>query len=146
MVKFEDMEGHNAMEVGHKIRRIREIKGIKQETIANQIGIAVSSFGKIERGEIQLSVERLQAIAEALELPVNAILEYDEGVNNFFNSNTFNTTGLGGFFNTSNSHFHMNNEETLLKQIEVLMGMLKSMEHIVATQKDLINELRGKNN
>ena len=146
MVKFEDMEGQNAMDVGHKIRRIREIKGIKQETIANQIGIAVSSFGKIERGEIQLSVERLQAIAEALELPVNAILEYDEGVNNFFNSNTFNTTGLGGFFNTSNSHFHMNNEETLLKQIEVLMGMLKSMEHVVATQKDLINELRGKNN
>ncbi len=140
------MEGQNAMDVGHKIRRIREIKGIKQETIANQIGIAVSSFGKIERGEIQLSVERLQAIAEALELPVNAILEYDEGVNNFFNSNTFNTTGLGGFFNTSNSHFHMNNEETLLKQIEVLMGMLKSMEHVVATQKDLINELRGKNN
>jgi transcriptional regulator with XRE-family HTH domain len=146
MVKFEDMEGHNAMEVGHKIRRIREIKGIKQETIANQIGIAVSSYGKIERGEIQLSVDRLQAIAEALELPVNSILEYDEGVNNFINSNTFNTTGLGGFFNTSNSHFHMNNEETLLKQIEVLMGMLKSMEHIVATQKDLINELRGINN
>jgi hypothetical protein len=144
MVKFEDMEGNNSMEVGHKIRRIREIKGIKQETIANQIGIAVSSYGKIERGEIQLSVERLKSIAEALELPVNSILEYDEGVNNFFNSNTFNTTGLGGFFNTSNSHFHMNNEETLLKQIEILLGMLKSMEHIVETQKNLINELRGK--
>ena len=143
MVKFEDKEGHNAMEVGHTIRRIREIKGIKQETIANQIGIAVSSYGKIERGEIQLSVDRLQAIAEALEIPVYSILEFDEGINNYFNSNTFNTTGLGGFFNTS-SNFHMNNEETLLKQIEVLMGMLKSMEHIVATQKDLINELRGK--
>lgn len=139
------MEEVNGMKIGNKIRRIREIKGIKQETIANKIGIAQSSYGKIERGEIQLSVDRLQAIAEALDLPVNSILEFDEGQNSHFNATTFhNNGGLGGFFNTSNSHFHLYNEDALLKQIEVLLGMLKSLESIVEVQKELINELRSK--
>lgn len=139
------MEEVNGMKIGNKIRRIREIKGIKQETIANKIGIAQSSYGKIERGEIQLSVDRLQAIAEALELPVNSILEFDEGQNSHFNATTFhNNGGLGGFFNTSNSHFHLYNEETLKKQFDLLLGMLKSLESIVEVQKELINELRSK--
>ena len=37
--------------VGKKIRRIRDGLGMTQEEVAEKIGIHVTSFGRIERGE-----------------------------------------------------------------------------------------------
>lgn len=39
------------LRLGNKIRKIREIKGLKQENVADKIGLSLSSYGKIERGK-----------------------------------------------------------------------------------------------
>lgn len=48
------------------IRRIRKAKGISQEAIAFDLGIDYSTYGKIERGNIELSVSRLEKIVMIL--------------------------------------------------------------------------------
>ena len=45
--------------------------------MADQLGITSSTYSKIERGETRLDVERLQQIAEALEVDMLDLLNED---------------------------------------------------------------------
>ena len=40
------------MEIGTKIRKVREIKGLSQENLADELGMSVTGYGKIERNEV----------------------------------------------------------------------------------------------
>ena len=136
---FKVMDELAQLRLGNKIRKIREIKGLKQENVADKIGLSLSSYGKIERGEVKLSVERLSTIASAMELPMSAILEFDEGVNINFSANTFNENSHGGYY--QNPHFNHQNVEELKSQIETLKGVIANLENIVQIQKELLAQL-----
>lgn len=72
--------------IGRNISRIREIKGMKQTTLAELLGISQQQVSIIENSE---SVEdsKLESIAKILEVPVEAIKEYsDDKVMNIINS------------------------------------------------------------
>ncbi|WHT40373.1 helix-turn-helix transcriptional regulator [Myroides sp. mNGS23_01] len=72
--------------IGKNISRIREIKGMKQITLAELLGVSQQQVSIIENSE---SVEdsKLQSIAKILEVPVEAIKEYsDDKVMNIINS------------------------------------------------------------
>jgi transcriptional regulator with XRE-family HTH domain len=69
------------MQIGDKIRKVRELKGFKQETIANKLGISLTAYGNLERGESGLSFERLEEIAAALEVNVTDIINIPEQLN-----------------------------------------------------------------
>jgi transcriptional regulator with XRE-family HTH domain len=137
---FKVMDEIAQLRLGNKIRKIREIKGFKQETVAEKIGLSLSSYGKIERGEVKLSVERLSTIASAMELPMNAILEFDEGVNINFSANTFNENSHGGYY--QNPNFNHQSVEELKSQIETLKGVISNLENIVQIQKELLQQLQ----
>jgi transcriptional regulator with XRE-family HTH domain len=66
------------MEIGDKLKKIREIKGIKQETIASVIGVTPQGYGKIERNEVDVSLSRLTQIASALEMSLIDLITFDE--------------------------------------------------------------------
>lgn len=73
--------------IGTKIRKLRELKGFKQEFMADQLGISVGAYSKLERDETDVSHERLQQIAKVFDLSVADILSFDEKmVFNFINS------------------------------------------------------------
>jgi len=61
-----------------KIKQIRELKNISQEFIATQLGISTRAYSKIETGETQLSIKRLNEISSILEVPPLEILGFDE--------------------------------------------------------------------
>jgi transcriptional regulator with XRE-family HTH domain len=54
--------------IGERIARIRKSKGLKQEQLADELGITTSTVSKIERGEIDASTTRLIEIAKALKV------------------------------------------------------------------------------
>lgn len=60
------MPGQLQRHVGDAIRGIRESRGLTQEAFAAQIGYDRSYYGKIERGERNLSLRALEQLAEAL--------------------------------------------------------------------------------
>jgi len=75
--------------IGRNISRIREKKGMKQETLAELLGISQQKMSVIENTK-ELEDAKLNEIANALEVPANAIKEYsDERMINIISHNTF---------------------------------------------------------
>ena len=61
--------------VGDKIRQLRNIKGLSQDNVAEEIGMSNGNFGKIERGEIDVSATHLIQIAKVLKVSVSEFFE-----------------------------------------------------------------------
>lgn len=61
-------------DIGKRIRRIRENKGLKQDEIAARAGISIQHYGNIERGQTKLSLEALVRIANALGVTTDQLL------------------------------------------------------------------------
>lgn len=61
--------------LGLKIRALREAQGLSQETVALGSGIDRSYFGGIERGEHNVAVVNLEKIAIALDVQVADLLK-----------------------------------------------------------------------
>ena len=54
--------------IGRNIRRHREALGVRQGALAQQLTITPSALSQIETGKTDISVDRIEQIAEALKL------------------------------------------------------------------------------
>lgn len=78
---------------GRNVKRIREILGIKQDSLAMDLGLSQQAISQLEQKEA-LDPEVLEKIAKVLKVPVEAIKNFsDETAINFISS-TFNHSGL----------------------------------------------------
>jgi transcriptional regulator with XRE-family HTH domain len=55
-------------ELGLKLKKAREKVGLTQAELASKAGINVSYYAKIERGEVNTSVDKLHKIAKILRI------------------------------------------------------------------------------
>ena len=69
--------------VYENIKKIRELKNLTREYMADELKMSTSGYGKIERGEVDLTVSKLKKIAIALGVSVEFIFKFDLGI--FFN-------------------------------------------------------------
>lgn len=61
--------------VGVQVRAARVMKGLSLRALAGQLGVSAATLSQIENGRTGVSVDRLQRLADALELTVAEILE-----------------------------------------------------------------------
>ena len=54
------------VEFGKNLRSIRRTRGLSQEQLAYSAGIDRSYLGKVERGKVNLTIEKLYTLAETL--------------------------------------------------------------------------------
>ena len=74
---------------GNNIKRLREILGVKQETIAAELNISQQAVSDLEKKHV-IQDDILEEVAKTLKVPVDAIKHFnDETVVNVI-SNTFN--------------------------------------------------------
>lgn len=72
--------------IGRNISRIRELRQMKQEALAQAIGVSQQTISAIENSE-SVDDEKLQQIAEALGVSAEAIKSFsEEAVFSYFNS------------------------------------------------------------
>lgn len=64
--------------VGNKIKEIRKIRGISQETLGEKAGLSSNYIGQIERGQKQVTLTTLVQIADALEVDISLFFEESE--------------------------------------------------------------------
>lgn len=83
------------MTLGTKIRNLRTLKGYSQDNMAKMLGLSVTSYSKIERDEVNLTLKRLEEIAAILQMTLLDILTFGE------NSILFNNQ-LKGDYGSSN--------------------------------------------
>ena len=65
------------MKVGDNIKKLRELRNYTQQYMADQLEISLSGYGKIERNETDVSLGRLQQIADILGVDIHGILRFD---------------------------------------------------------------------
>jgi len=57
--------------IGQKIKKLREEKGITQETMAIQLDVTQSNYGRLEKDDRRLNVVKLLKIAKILDININ---------------------------------------------------------------------------
>ena len=61
--------------VGLNVRRLRVERGYSQERLALDAGIDRAYFGRIERGAENVTLARLEALANVLQVPLAAFFD-----------------------------------------------------------------------
>lgn len=56
--------------IGQKIKKLREQKGITQETMALQLDVTQSNYGRLEKDDRRLNVVKLLKIARILDVNI----------------------------------------------------------------------------
>jgi len=126
------METTSKKHLGRNISRIREMKGMKQETLAEILGISQQKMSVIENTE-ELDDVKLNEIAKALDVPANAIKEYsDEKMLNIITNNTFNSNDSS----TLNAINVMPTFNPLDKLVEAYDENKKLYERLLQAEKD----------
>ena len=94
--------------IGRKISRIRELRDMKQEALAQALGTNQQAISTIENSET-IEDGKLADIAKALGVSVEAIKNFTEEnmisyFNNFYDNSISN--GTNGIFNPSHCNFN----------------------------------------
>lgn len=114
--------------IGRKISRLRELRDMKQEALAQVVGMSQQAISMIENSET-VEDSKLVDIAKALGVSVEAIKNFsEEAVFNYFNS-----------FNNFNDNSSLNNQCTfnpLDKLIETVDENKKLYERLLEAEKE----------
>ena len=62
-------------EFGARVRELRELGGLSQEALAHRAALHRTYVGSVERGERNISLANIQALADALEVDVRQLFE-----------------------------------------------------------------------
>lgn len=66
------------MQTHEKLKVMRQCKNWTQEKFAEKLGWAVNSYAKIERGEANIKLDKLERIAEILGVDLQELINSDE--------------------------------------------------------------------
>jgi transcriptional regulator with XRE-family HTH domain len=57
-----------------RLRKIRQVKGLSQEELADRAGLHRTYVGSVERGERNISIDNIECLAKALEIDIIELL------------------------------------------------------------------------
>lgn len=127
------------LHIGRKIGRIREMKGIKQEALAIELGVSQQTVSNIEKSS-KVEDEVLEKIAKALGVTGDAIRNFsEEAVTNYFNTFNDSSVNHGPF---GNQHCTFN---PLDKLLEVIEENKKLYERLLDSEREKVELLKKKN-
>jgi transcriptional regulator with XRE-family HTH domain len=106
-----------------KIKQIRELKNFTQEYVATELGLTTRAYSKIETGETQLTINRLNEISNILGVQPIEVLGFDE-------KQVFNNCKQEGNQNTiGTSNFYL--PDKLIKQYEKTIQILEEQVELL---------------
>ncbi|MFH7015136.1 helix-turn-helix domain-containing protein [Flavobacterium sp. FlaQc-47] len=123
--------------IGRKISRIRELRDMKQEALAQALGTNQQAISAIENSET-IDDDKLAEVAKALGVTVEAIKNFsDEAAINYFN-NIYDNEITGSIVN---AHANQCSFNPLDKMMEVVDENKKLYERLLQAEKDKIEYL-----
>jgi transcriptional regulator with XRE-family HTH domain len=114
--------------IGEKIRSIRNIKGYSQENMAQMLDISLPTYADIERGKKDVTIRRLEQVAEKLGVSLNDIMMFSERIANFFDNCTNTSVSAGevkGYNGNQNNYDNRELQHQIEKQV-IELKLLKS--------------------
>lgn len=125
--------------IGRKIARIRELRGMKQETLAEELGISQQSVSHIEQSE-SLDDAKLEEVAKVLGVTKEAIENFSEEA--IFNiiSNTYHNTSNDNSSLIASSVNYQPTFNTIEKIVELYERLVQVEKDKVGYLEKLINK------
>lgn len=115
------------MKVNDKIRMVRETKNWSQEDMADKLSMSLNGYAKLERGETQMNVSKLEKIAQLFDMDLIELLSVSEkGVVYVFGDHSTNTG--------SHSSNYYGASPELTAEIEKLKQALIHKDELLAQQ------------
>ena len=119
--------------IGRKISRIRELRGMKQEALAMELGISQQSVSHLEQSET-LEDDKLEEVAKVLGVSKEAIENFSEdAIVNYFNNIYDND-----FSNSSGALAQNCTFNPLDKLMEAQEENKKLYERLLAAEKEKV--------
>jgi len=123
---------------GKNVKRLREILGMKQDTLALELGLSQQAISQLEQKEA-LDKDLLEKIAAVLKVPVEAIKNFDEEKAINIISNTFHDQAIN-----MNYQCNFNPLEKFIEQVEknekLYEALLQSEREKVEMLKKMIDK------
>ena len=110
------------LHIGRKISKLRELRGIKQETLATELGISQQAVSKIEQSA-EVEEEALEKIAKVLGVTV-------EGLKHFTEDSVFN--------NINNFH-----DQSIQNNFNPIEKVIELYERLLASEKEKVELLKN---
>lgn len=128
---------HKTIHEGRNLKRFREMLGIKQEVLAQELGQdwTQKKVSLLEQKEV-IELPVLQQVAAILHLPVEAFQNFDEEQAVNIISNTFNERSFENAF-ANNCTFNFN---PLDKMVELYERMLQQQKEMIDRLEQLIKK------
>lgn len=124
---------------GHNVKRIREMLGIKQESLATLLGVSQQAVSQLEQKEV-LDAQMLEKLSKALGVSEEGIKNFsEEAAVNIISSTLHHTNGLVNYFPTFNP---------IDKWLETIEENRKLYERLLQSEKEkneLLQQLLHKN-
>lgn len=117
---------------------MRMVKGLSQEDMAEKLGVSTNGYGKIERGETDINISRLEQVAKILEVDLRDIFNFDGKIifNYSYSSTTFNDNSNQynsvNFFELERAHLLIEQKD---KEITLLREQIVQLQEIIALMK-----------
>jgi transcriptional regulator with XRE-family HTH domain len=112
------------MQIGNKIKKIRELRNFTQKYLADELSLSQSAYSKIEIGESEITYSRLEKIASVFDMKPEDIILFSENM----------------LFNISKKPNILNDlSNVTYSQTEVL---IKSYEHQIQSLKEEVSFLK----
>lgn len=118
------------IQIGSKIRRLRENKGFSQEEMAERLQISRSAYSRIESGETNSWVNHIEKLCENLDIkPEDFFINSDNNIN----TNQDNASAV-----QTNTHHdtHITINQLSEKVIELYEERIKELKEQVAFWKN----------
>ena len=123
---------------GRNVKRLREILGMKQDTLAFELGLSQQAVSQLEQKEA-LDKDLLEKISAVLKIPVEAIRNFDEEKAINIISNTFNDQAIN-----MNYQCNFNPLEKFIEQVEknekLYEALLQSEREKVTLLEKILNK------
>ena len=125
------------MKINEKIRQLREQHQLSQENMADKLGMSVTGYGKIERGEVRSNLSRLEQISEVFDMDICELLSVGETEKVYFNNSSNESINS----NNSNHFLFAVGNDNLEKVIQQLQLILSHKDELLAQKDKIINGL-----
>ncbi|WP_165027033.1 helix-turn-helix domain-containing protein [Dysgonomonas sp. ZJ279] len=125
---------------GANVRRWREWRNINQDVLAEQIGVSQATLSGYEKKD-KIEQEILEKIAKALDIPVEAITELNDGASiNIFSGTWQDNSSANGYIHTQNFNPIDKIVELYDEKIALYERMLKEKEQAISLLHDVLKE------
>lgn len=126
--------------IGRKIGRIRELRGMKQEAVAEALGVSQQAVSKIENSE-EVEDTTLNRIAKVLGVTADAIRNFNEEQMILNIQNNYEGSNYNGYNNYQCTFNALDKYVEAMEEIKRLYeALLKSEREKVAMLQKLLND------